>query len=343
MRLKFSLEEKLQIIESVTRRAGAGEKVKDIIKDFGITADSFYGWKKRLKVNGVIEMPIFPEDDIDIEDIIKQRKEEYRQKHLVHNFLKWYPVIVNTTEPIAIAFVGDPHIDNDGCNWPQLEADIKVLKETDYMYAVGIGDYTDNWVGRLERLYSQSNMSKSRALKLLEWFVLDSGISWLSLVAGNHDQWSGDDSPLKLLCKQNNILILDSVNQFKLNFNNGRTCRIDARHDFKGHSMWNSLHGMQKAAHMKEPAHIYVAGHTHNWAIHQEESASKDFVYWLLRSRGYKHIDHYATELGHDEQEYGSSICVVIDPRVSERNPEFIQAFASVKKAADYLKYLRGT
>lgn len=338
---QYSTEDKQRILQEISERAALGEKVKDIVAELQVSERSYRRWKQEGASSSIIELPEFPEDDIPISEIIEQRKKEFEIKYKLKQSLKWYPIKVKTEEPIAITFVGDPHIDNDGCNWSQLEADIDILANTDYMYAVGLGDQTDNWIGRLERLYSNSNMSKSRGLKLLEWFIADSGIQWMSLISGNHDQWSGADSPLKYICKQNNITLLDSINKFELQFSNGRICKVDARHNFKGHSLWNSLHGPQKAAHMNEPANIYVCGHLHNWAYHQEESASKEFIYHLIRVRGYKHIDHYAIELGHDEQHFGSSITAVIDPRVPEFHPNFITIFIDVQRAADYLTFLR--
>ena len=104
--------------------------------------------------------------------------------------------------------------------------------------------------------------------------------------------------------------------------------------------MWNSMHGAQRAAKMQSEAHIYAAGHTHNWAIHQEESASKDFTYWLIRSRGYKFIDDYADKLGHFPQREGASITCIIDPE-SRSEAGFIQAFADMDAAVDYLNWAR--
>ena len=91
---------------------------------------------------------------------------------------------------------------------------------------------------------------------------------------------------------------------------------------------------------MKEQAHLYVAGHTHNWALHQEEAASRQFTYWLARCRGYKFIDDYAELLGHSPQEGGASIVSILDPN-STTESGLVQCFADVDQGARYLTWLR--
>ena len=280
----------------------------------------------------------FPKDDITAEEIIEHQMKTVAQKLDHADSQKWFKVKVNETKPIGVAFIGDPHVDNAGCNWVLLKKHIEVLQR-EGIYSVGIGDYTDNWVGRLTRLYAKNNMSRERAIKVCKWFIGDSGINWMVLIRGNHDMWSpGFDDPLMWM-ESGAAPKMDWAAQFKITFPNGRECKVDARHNFKGHSMWNTLHGMQKAAHMKDSAHLYVAGHTHNWALHQEESASKQFTYWLVRARGYKYIDEYANILGHDEQKDGATILAVIDP--DKYGSSFVQCFVDLETGADYLQWLR--
>jgi hypothetical protein len=207
------------------------------------------------------------------------------------------------------------------------------------LFSVNIGDHINNWADRLMKLYANQDTSSKTAQKLAEWFLHDSGIRWLTILFGNHDLWTAFPEVLRA---QNTakVPMEDWQARFRLVFSNGREAKIWASHDFSGNSMWNSLHGPQKAAHTKAEADIYACGHTHNWAIHQEESASRNFTYWLIRSRGYKFLDSYAEELGHFSQEEGASITCVIDPE-STSMAGYIQAFADMEHATDYLKWAR--
>jgi len=112
----------------------------------------------------------------------------------------------------------------------------------------------------------------------------------------------------------NQIAMHDWQAKGTLSSPNGHDLRMWVAHNFPGTSQWNKLHGAQKAAQMKDWAHLYVAGHHHNWALHQEEHDHRNFVYWLARVRGYKSMDDYADGLGFGEQAYGSAVVAVIDP-----------------------------
>lgn len=308
-------------------------------------------WYKRLDLTGTygsagvkvaekpVELPEFADDDIEVPEIIDMMCKRFDKRHAYQKQKDWFPIKVNDKKPIAISFVGDPHVDDNGCNWPLLKRHCDLHANTDGLYAVNIGDTENAWAGRLIKKYADQDTSRDTAHKLSEWFLNDSGIDWLVWLMGNHDLWT--ELPALFRAKNvKNIPMEDWQARFKLVFPNGRECKIWTAHDFRGHSMWNSLHAPQKTAHMKSEANIYACGHTHNWAIHQEESASRDFTYWLVRSRGYKFIDEYADLLGHFPQQEGASITCIIDPNAKSASG-FIQAYADMEKAVDYLNFLR--
>jgi hypothetical protein len=295
-------------------------------------------WRAEEK-RASVEMPEFPDDDIPIEEIIAHQEKQFRKKFDHHRAKKWFPIKVRMDGPIGLSFFGDPHIDDDGCNWPLLRRDCEIHRKTPALFGVNIGDTTNNWVGRLMRLFANQNMGQSRARKLAKWLLPESGVTWLAWLIGNHDAWNEGDAILRAM-GGHLVPMEDWQAQFKLVFPNGRECRIWAAHDFPGHSQWNSLHGPQKAAHTKDWAHVYACGHKHNWAAHQEESASKEFVYWLLRARGYKFFDSHSEHLGHASQQEGAAITAVINPDASNM-AGLVQAFADMEAAADYLTFLR--
>ena len=287
----------------------------------------------------VLEFPEFPEDDLTAPEILKHLGERFELRYEHKQSKTWFPVKVNIDGPIGLSFFGDPHLDSNGCNIPLVTHHAALHRKNDALFGVNIGDSLNNWTGRLAKLYANQDTSKSTAFKLAEWFLRDAGIKWACWLMGNHDMW-GDLAAVMRAMNVENIPMEDWQARFKLVFPNGRECKIWAAHDFKGHSMWNTLHGPQKAAHMKNEAHIYACGHTHNWAMHQEESGSRDFTYWLIRSRGYKHIDSYGELLGHFPQQEGSTITAIIDPD-ADTLAGFIQCFADMDAAVDYLQWKR--
>lgn len=298
----------------------------------------------RTGVGGVTKpaapvMPDFPDDDIPVEDIIGSMCKRFEKRAAHHAAKKWFPIAMPTNEPIGLGFVGDPHVDDDGCNWPLLMRHVEIFRETPGLYGVNIGDTTNNWVGRLLRKFADQETSQATARKLAKWLLQESGVDWLVWLLGNHDAWNDGIAVLKGM-NTRSIPMEDWQAQFQLTFPNGRPCRIWAAHNFSGNSIWNSLHGPQRTAHTKAEAHIYACGHLHNWAIHQEESASRDFTYWLVRSRGYKTIDEYAEKLGHGSQDEGATVVAVIDP-AARSEAGFVTCFSDMEEGADFLTFKR--
>lgn len=325
-------------LTEASRILGCGSStMKRYLSRLGI--DTSMAAKREPSSKEPISLPEFPDDDLPVGEIIDMMKRRFDKRQSHQKAKNWYSIKVNMKGPVGVTFWGDPHVDDDGCDWTMLDHHCELHKATEGLFSVNIGDSLNNWSDRLARLYADQETSAKTARKLAKWFLCDSGVRWITWLMGNHDLWTLLPEVLRA---QNvaKVPMEDWQAKFKLVFPNGRECRIWASHDFSGNSMWNSLHGHQKAAHTKEAADIYAAGHTHNWAIHQEESGSRDFTYWLIRSRGYKFIDDYATKLGHWPQEEGASITCVIDPDSKSRSG-FIQAFADMDAATEYLKWAR--
>ncbi len=287
-----------------------------------------------------IELPEFADDDISTREIINIMKRRYSKRFDAKQQRTWFPVKVNVKGPVGLAFMGDPHVDDDGCNWPLLDEHCRLLRENaDYCFAVNIGDTENNWIGRLISKYADQETSKKTAHALTKWLLLESGVNWLCWLMGNHDMW-GELTTIMREMNIKKVPMEDWDARFRLTFPNKQECRVFAAHNFEGHSMWNTLHGPMRAARTKSVAHLYVCGHHHNWALHQEELASREFTAWAVRTRGYKFIDHYAEVHGHMPQREGATILAVIDPDASCPS-QFVQCFADLEHGIDYLKFKR--
>jgi hypothetical protein len=279
-----------------------------------------------------------PPDDIPTEEIIGLMKRRFaiRREHVKAK--RWREFHVPTAGPYALMLFGDPHVDDDGCNWALLEDHCELARKTKHLYAISIGDVHNNWVGRLEKLYANQETSKKTAHKLVKWLIQGSGVPWWLWVHGNHDAWNGGIALIEEM-NINRVVMEDWEAKVTLVSPNGHNLRLWLAHNFPGTSQWNKLHGPQKAAQMKDWAHLYAAGHHHNWALHQEEHDQRGFVYWLARLRGYKFMDDYADKLGFGEQEYGSSMIAVIDPASDKLNS--LTCFADPHEGVDFLEFKR--
>jgi Calcineurin-like phosphoesterase len=292
-------------------------------------------------VDEELEFPQFPSDDVPVERIIQLQTERFKARMASHAAHTWYKVKVKSNEPIAIVWFGDPHVDDNGCDWPTLMKDIELVSSTPGVYGANLGDTTNNWFGRLAHLYSNQDTSKKTAQKLAKWFLSEAGIPWLIVLLGNHDMWADGSVLLSNLVKGGaaKIMMHEWEARFQLEFPNGHKVRIHAAHDFPGNSQWNPLHGPMKQAMWGEEAHLLACGDKHNWSIFRWENARRGLTQTVIRARGYKFMDDYARNLGLPEQRRGCSITTVIDP--SKPPGEGIAAFDDVATAIAFLKSLR--
>jgi hypothetical protein len=287
---------------------------------------------------GDIVLPIFADDDIPASRILDHMEARFRQRLEHANSLRWFEFSVKDTKPIGIMWFGDPHLGNNGCNIPLLRRDIEIAVSADGMYAANLGDTADNWGGKLMRLYGESDVSRKTERRLARWFLQDAGIPWILWLEGNHDQMDGAFTAYLRAINASVIPMMDWRAKFKIQFPNGAVCRVDAAHNHKGNSMWNELHGQERAAIMDETADLYIAGHHHDWGIKRKELPCGTVV-TLARARGYKFIDSYAHRGNFVTMKRGSSIVTIIDPMADQAGR--VHAFDDAAEASEFLKWKR--
>ena len=282
-----------------------------------------------------------PDGELSYEELKAYRAKVFDRKVARVKAEKWRPIKFKNLDPVCITTFGDPHVDDDGCNWPQLARDTETVIKTPGMFGGSIGDQINNWIGRLAIKYADQSSTESQAWRLSEGWIreLANPGKLIFLVRGNHDLWSGNGDPLDWIMR--GVLAADAEWQAQLEFRwpGVEPVRMWAAHDFPGHSQYNALHAMTKK-HLWHGAQadIYLAGHRHHWAISEEEDEAGNLV-WKARARGYKFIDEYADRLGHSSQQHGASISFVVQPRKS--GPERIRAIPCVQEAAEYLTFCR--
>lgn len=278
--------------------------------------------------------------DEPIEDLIERRTRDFKRKDKAETARKLIDVKINIDGPIGICHFGDPHVDDDGCDLPALRRHIEIVNTTPGMFGANVGDLQNNWIGRLSHLYGQQETSKRTAWRLTEWLVRS--VDWLYLIGGNHDAWSGAGDPLLWITRdQTGVFEYDGV-RLNLKFPNGKQVRVNARHDFRGHSMWNPTHGPLKAAMMGWRDHILSCGHTHVSGYQLTKDPSSGLISHILRVAGFKKHDTYAKQLGLPDAAFSPSSTTIIDPTKEDDDPSLITVIHDVEKAAQFLTMLRG-
>lgn len=315
------------------------------LSELGIKRNGRWSAKdQRLKpLHETIDLPDFPTENVATEKLIDQACERFVTRKASYEAHTWFPIKVKENRPIGLLWFGDPHVDDNGCNWPVLRKHAKYCKEVDGLYGANIGDTTNNWSGRLIRLYAEQDASVQTARRFAKWFMLESGIKWLLWLMGNHDTWGDGAEVLAQMALQHGtqkIICHDWEARFCLKFPSDVTFKIFAAHDHPGHSMWNPLHGQVRAAKFSGGIDLIIAGHKHCWGVSQWEIPEQGSTPLMIRVRGYKHMDDHARHLGIVEQEEGQGILTIFNPFASTRTGQ-LMAFSDVEMGVDFLKFLR--
>ena len=275
-------------------------------------------------------------EDFEILDILEYKKKIQKKKFEKSKKKK---TIFLPSKPFGIWVVGDPHLDNDGCNILELMQHMEIInKSKNTIYSGCVGDLNDNWIGRLGMLYQNTSITAEDGWKLSKWFL--SQMEWLFFVGGNHDSWANRAgiNPLEWLCSISEVKVYgeDEV-RLEIDWMDNSTIEpiiIECRHDHKGRSWFHPSHGPHKQAILDGKAHIFISGHIHSWAYLQTEQRHGRLTH-AIRVKGYKQIDSYARKNQFYTQEHGSSCLIIIDPE--NTSPSRIQVFWDIKAGVNYL------
>lgn len=337
-------EENLRRLKVLEKHQDTGFGWKaNAAKELGIAPNTFHSWLNNLPDAPKPQVPSadpLPDPHMPIEQVISYKKTAFERKHEAVLAKRWRRFSVPTAGPYALMFVGDPHLDDDGCNWPLWESHVELMEQTPDLYAVNIGDTTNNWAGRLARLWANQDSSAETAKQIVRHYLGERNIPWFLWLHGNHDMWDGPvGRDVFERHKPEYVCMEDWQAKVTLVSPNGREVRLWAAHNFKGNSIWNNMHGLERAAQMQDWAHLYVAGHHHDTGYRQGENPHRGFVYNLLRVRGYKFIDEYADLHGFGCHQYGASAVAVIDPDGDKLNA--VTCFLDPFEGVEFLEWKR--
>ncbi len=280
-----------------------------------------------------------PDEDIDIKELIKYRNKRYNKKYSAYEQKKLIDIAININGPIGICHFGDPHVDDDGTNLAEIFDLCDLIESTDGMFAGNLGDVQNNWVGRLQALHGQQATTAKESWALTEYFL--EKLTWLYLIAGNHDVWSGDGDPLDFIMRGKPTIYQQHGARMNLVFPNGRTVRINARHQFKGHSMWNTAHAISRAVQTGWRDHILTAGHIHVSGYQVLKDPASGLISHAIQVASFKNMDSYADKLGLDDRNIFNAPVTIIDPAYEDNDNRLITTFFNPYEGAEYLKYKR--
>ena len=275
-------------------------------------------------------------------DLIEALTSKYQKEKGLQDALKLRKVQIQMDGPIALAFFGDPHLDDPGCAWPDLRRDVEICQRTQGVFAVDVGDDTNNWVGRLQKLYAEQDVTSSQAIQLVEWFM--GSLDWLLRIKGNHDEWNtekGDvaDYIQRLLGQMG--ALAGSGQRMQLMLPNGADVFMHVRHDFPGASQFNPAHGMVRETLWNFRDHILACGHRHNTGYIPVWHNDPARLCHAFRCGTYKDFDKYAKEKGFKESNWGRALGATIEPEFADQPSRFIKPWYDLEDMAEFLNWRR--
>jgi len=298
--------------------------------------DNYARWKEDNSGSLVIDH--VPKKEQSLDDILAEKRSATQRMYDHMRAIKRIKVRVpvETGQAYGLLMFGDPHLDTNGCDFVRLEEDLGLLGNG--VFGLNIGDITNNWVGRLVAQYANQKTTRSEAMQLMEWFIKRDG--WLAHIAGNHDLWNYGTEVLAQLVKGQNVIFAENSCARLALVGGGVTCRIHARHEFKGNSQYNTAFGSVKAAYFGDDDHILVMGHKH---VSGETAVYHDKTEVLSRCIAlgtYKVFDPYAETGGFRKSNYAPSMLAIVQPQRQNQNG-FVRIFDDPQEGNDYLQFLR--
>jgi len=283
------------------------------------------------------EFPAIPSAEPSYAELKERMKADFARLSAHKEASKLLRVKVKIDGPYGIMPIGDPHLDNNGTDWPLLDRHVNLIKRTEGLFGTNVGDTSDNWVGRLARLYADSNLSRKRALILIEGFMRE--VRWLFVDKGNHDAWSGVDDPIAWFARDAGTHYKWEGSRVELVSPCGSSIVINSRHDFPGRSQYHPTHGPLKAATFDDHSDdIYTCGHIHIGGYMLRVSPTGKISH-LLRLSSYKVYDSFKDQRGFLDGHLPSSVFVV-NPAATDPLKR-VKYFADPEDGADYLTFLR--
>lgn len=305
---------------AVKRLVRDGLSGREIAKAIGVSERCFFSrkarWEERngrklslqtsgsankAKLDRLFTASELPDEDATVEELIADRLKYTSRKLKAATARELVDIKLHVEGPYGIALIGDPHIDNPGCNLQLLLDHAKLIRETDGMLAVCVGDVQDAWVGRLSRLWAGQGIEAKNSLKLVNYYLEQLGDKLVALCFGNHDSWAdgvNGQSPLEWIRGRYGSVAERAGMRLRLTQKDGHSITINLRHDFPGRSQYNAAHGPNRALLFGCRDDVAVAGHTHEYGHGVRLDPETRKPMHAVRLGSYKHSDDYARELG---------------------------------------------
>jgi transposase-like protein len=304
-------------------------------KNLGMSRSTLRRWVKKASVQIEGVTPNFT--TVDTDTLISRLIETQERKDRAIALSRNQRVIINDNKPIVLAIFSDTHWGNSKCDYRALINDTKAVAGCPFAYALGSGDFSERWLGKLGYIAREQSITQDAENTLLKWWFDYLSDSWIAVCAGNHDNRSIIQAGIDYVrsCLGDSILLYDQDQVLFTLEHAGAEIRFKVRHRDKCKSDLNPYHGAFTDARTGDwPFDVYISGHDHRATL-IGEFVQHSKLKLAVRLGTYKMDDRYAKAWGFPQSVGTGSAALVIDKGT-------VQGFRSIDAAITYCGMLRG-
>jgi len=217
--------------------------------------------------------------------------------------------------PVGLAWIADLHFGGAGVNYPRAFEEARIIRETEGMWAATVGDLVDQFIlDRMKAERFETRLTIPDEWALLRRYLRILGPKLVVCVRGNHDAWiwklGGVDYFREVVASVTPRVLYDEADcRFRLQVGEA-AWRVRVRHKWKGSSIYNPSHGIERAAKWDQDFDLGVGAHTHRGGFARGFSAGgRDCM--AVMCGAYKEHDRYADEQGFAKARRSTAVGVI--------------------------------
>lgn len=334
--MKTSAAEILGNIGLLLGEGKSWRQIGDVYPDIGAEALRSR-WRRRKQVpthsvTGVTSGDIRP----NLDDAMERAAREWEVTSELGQ-MREQQVIEFSHGPVALVWVADLHIGGSGVDYPRMFDEAEIIADTPGMYLGLVGDLVDSFIiGKLLQVRMGTRLNITDEWVLLRKYLEIVKDKILVSVGGNHDYWhtalSGIDYLADVMSSISSSAIYDQ-DDARVTVKIGDVewpGRI--RHKWRGSSIYNDTHGIERASKWDQDFLWGVGAHDHASGLgRQFNNAGRTGL--AMKCGSYKRVDKHARKSGFPKHNESTAIAVVFNELYGTMTP-----FNCLHTCADYMR-----
>lgn len=216
--------------------------------------------------------------------------------------------------PIALFFVGDQHIGNAGTDVSRMFREQELIMDIPGAFVWQMGDLIDNFVvGKLIAENFKESLPIFEQWELARYYLQGFEDRLVAYTSGNHEAWTAMLSGIDYrrdICPEGVLYDGDDIRAF---IDVGpHTFSAWARHKWRGSSMYNPTHQLERAARFDSARFdLYIGAHLHTGSVYREfilDGQRKA----AIQTGSYKEHDDYARKQGFPGHDSSTACALVL-------------------------------